>query len=58
MSGSAVKTLIILTEEMNDVMKVVKSPEKTGLLIKVVSKIIKNGTTDQTEGIFGMLLDT
>ena len=58
MSGSAVKTLIISTEEMNDVMKVVKSPEKTGLLIKVISKTIKNGTKEQKEGIFGMLLDT
>ena len=57
-SGSAVKTIIISTEEMNDVMKVVKSPEKTGLIIKVISKTITNGTKEQKEGFFGILLDT
>ena len=28
---------------MNDIIKIVKSPEESGLLIKGVSKIIKNG---------------
>ena len=30
-------TLIILNEEMNDIMKIVKSHEESGLLIKGVS---------------------
>ena len=37
MFGSNTATLIILNEEMNDIMKVVKSLEESGLLIKGVS---------------------
>ena len=33
-------TLVI--EEMNDIMKIVKSPEESGLLMKAVSETIKN----------------
>ena len=35
-------TLIISNEEMNDIMKIIKSLEESGLLIKEVSKAIKN----------------
>ena len=35
-------TLIISNEEMNDIMKKVKSIEESGLFIKGVSKTIKN----------------
>ena len=38
--GSGLTTLIILNEERNDIMKIVKSPEETGLLIKC--QTIKN----------------
>ena len=34
--------LIILNEEMNDIMKTVKSVEESGLLIKIFSETIKN----------------
>ena len=34
MFGSGSKTLIISNEEMNDIMKKVKSPEESELLIK------------------------
>ena len=40
--ASLVTTLIILNEEMNDIMKAVKSLEESGLLIKDVSETIKN----------------
>ena len=40
--GSGVTILIISNEEMNDFIKVVKSLEKSGLLIKGVSEEIKN----------------
>ena len=40
--GSGTTTLIISNEEMNDIMKIVKSLEESGLLIKGVSQIIKN----------------
>ena len=36
------KTLMISNEEMNDIMKIVKSPEEYGLLIKRFSETIKN----------------
>ena len=36
------KTLIILNEKMNDVMKIVKSFEESGLLRKGISEKIKN----------------
>ena len=35
-------TLIISNEEMNDIMKIVKSLEEIGLLIKGLTKTIKN----------------
>ena len=37
-------TLIVSNEERNDIMKIVKSLEKSGLLIKGVSETIKNAT--------------
>ena len=40
--GSGMTKLIISNEEMNDVMKIVKSLEESGLLIKGVSETIKN----------------
>ena len=40
--GSSVTTLIISNEEMNCIMKIVKSLEEFGLLIKGVSETIKN----------------
>ena len=40
--GSSVTTLIISNEEMNCIMKIVKSLEEFRLLIKGVSETIKN----------------
>ena len=42
MLGSGFTTLIISNEEMNDIMKIVKSLEEFGLLIKGISETIKN----------------
>ena len=58
MFGSGVKTFLILNKEMNDIMKMVKSLEKSGLLIKWVSKTIKNKAKEQKGGFLGMLLGT
>ena len=41
------KTLMILNKEMNDVMKIVKLIEESGLLIKGVSETIKNEAKEQ-----------
>ena len=49
MFGSGVATLIISIEEMNDIMEIVKSYEESGLLIKRISKIVKNEAKEQKE---------
>ena len=58
MLGSAFTTLIIPNEEMNDIMKIVKSLEESGLLIKGVSKTIKNEVEEHKGEFIGMLLGT
>ena len=42
MFRSRVTTLIISNKEMNDIMKIAKSLEESGLLIKGISELIKN----------------
>ena len=42
---------------MNDIMKIVKSLEESGLLIKGISEAIKNEAKEQ-RGFLGMLLGT
>ena len=49
-------TLIILNEEMSDTMKIIKYLEESGLLIKGVSKTIKNEAKEQKGEFHGMLL--
>ena len=58
MFGSGNTTLIICNKEMHDVMKIIKSLEESGLLIKDVSKIIKNEAKKQKGWFFSMLLGT
>ena len=42
MFGSGMTTSTISNEEVNDIMKIVKPSEESGLLIKGVSETIKN----------------
>ena len=58
MFGYGKTILIISNEEINDNMKIVKSFEESGLLIKGISEVIKNEAKEQKEGFLGMLLDT
>ena len=51
-------TLIISNEEMNDVMKIVQVLEDSNILLKGVTKTIKNETKEQKEGFLSMLLGT
>ena len=51
-------TLIISNEEMNDILKIVKSLEESGLLIKGIRKTIKNEAKEQKGGFLGILLGT
>ena len=55
--GSGTTALIISNEEMEDKMKIVKSLEESGLLVKGVSETIKN-ETKQKGGFLSMLLGT
>ena len=56
--ASRMTTLIISNEEINDIIKTVKSIEESGLLIKGVSEIFKNEAREQKGGFFGMLFGT
>ena len=55
--GSGVK-LIIEQEDMKDMMKIIKTLENSGILLKGVSKTIKNETKEQRGGFLSMLLGT
>ena len=56
--GSGTTALIISNEEMEDIMKIVKSPEESGLLVKGTSETTENETKEQKGGFFPMLLGT
>ena len=58
MFGSGFISLIIYNEEMDDIMKIVKSLQESGLLIKGVSETIKNEAKEQKWGFLGMFLGT
>ena len=58
MFGSGTTTLIISNKEMNDIMKIVKFLEESSLLIKDVSKTIKNEAKEQKGRFLSMLLGT
>ena len=51
-------TIIISNEEMNNIMKVIKSLEESCLLIKGVSEAIKNEEKEQKGSFLSMLLGT
>ena len=56
--GSGTTTLIISNEEMNDIMKIVQALEDSNILLKEVTKTIKNETKEQKGGFLSMLLGT
>ena len=49
-------TTIISNKEIEGIMKIFKSLEESGLLIKGVSKIIKNRAKEQKDRFLNMLL--
>ena len=49
--GSGTTTLIIPNEEMNDIMKIVQALEDSNILLKGVTKTIKNETKKQKGGL-------
>ena len=56
MFGSGVTTLIISNDEINAIMKILKSHEESGLLIKGASKTVKNKAKGEIGGFLGVLL--
>ena len=58
MFGSGTTTLIISNDEMDDILKIVKSLEDSGILFKGVSETIQHEAKDQREGFLSMLLGT
>ena len=51
-------TLIISNEEMKDIMRIVTSPEESGLLLKSFSQTIENEAKEQKAGFVNMLVVT
>ena len=56
--GSGATTLIISNADMDDIMKIIQALEDSGILLKGVTKTIKNGTKEQKVGFLSMLLGT
>ena len=56
--GSGTTTLIISNEEMNDIMKIVQALEDSNILLKGVTKTIKNETKEQKGRFLSLLLGT
>ena len=56
--GSGTTTFIISNEEMNDGMKIAQALEDANILLKGVTKTIKNQGKEQKRGFLSMLLAT
>ena len=55
---SRTAALIISNKEMNDIMKIVQALEDSGVLLRGVTKTIKNETKEEKGGFLSMLLGT
>ena len=56
--GSTTTTLIISNDEIEDIIKIVKSLEDSGLLLKGVTETVQNEVKEQKGGFLSMLLGT
>ena len=56
--GSGTTTLIISNDEMNDIIKIIKTLENLDVLLEGVTKTIENETKEQRGGFLPMLLGT
>ena len=56
--GSGMTASIVSKEEMDDIMELVKSLEESSVILKGVSKRIKNEEQEQNGGILTMVLGT
>ena len=53
-----ITTLIISNEEMNNIMKIVQALKDSNILLKGLTKTIKNETKEQKGGFLSLLLGT
>ena len=58
MLGSGTTTLIISNNEMNDLIKIVKSLEDSGVILKGIGETIQHEAKEQRGGFLSMLLGT
>ena len=58
MLGSGMTTLIISNDEMDDILKIVKFLENSGLLLKGLSETIQHEAKEQRRGFLSMLFGT
>ena len=58
MLNSGTTTLIISNDEMDDILKIVKSLEDSNVLLKGVSETIQHEAKEQRRGFLCMLLST
>ena len=56
--GSVNTTWIISNEEINDILKIIQALEDSNILLKGVTKTVKNETKEQKEESLSMLLGT
>ena len=56
LSSASHITLIISNDEINDIIKTVKSLEDSGLLLKGVTEIVQNEVKEQKGGFLSMIL--
>ena len=54
--ASCITKVIVPNEEMNNIMKIVTCLKESGLLIKGITKTIKNEAKEQKQGFIIMLL--
>ena len=52
------KNLIISNKKMDDIIKIVQALKDSDILLKAITKTIKNETKEQKEGFLGILLGT
>ena len=56
--GSGTTTFIISNEEINDIIKIIQALKDSNILLKGITKTIKNETKQQKGEFLGMLLGT
>ena len=54
--GSDMTTLIILNKEIDDIIKIIKSREELGLVIKGITETTKHEVKEKKNGFIGIIL--